>query len=115
MSISRRNVVGRWSSPKDALSRERGGDTNGVVEGEPEGLVDVLPALAAVEQVLLYVVADSEQRTAGRVVHHVHAIGASDTADERACITKSVGRRDGPLTQNKVDRTHYWRLGEQQG
>ena len=66
------------------MGRERRRDTDGVVEGQTEGLVNVLSALAAVEQVLLDVVADGEEGAAGRVVHHVDAIGTGDAADERA-------------------------------
>ena len=73
------------------------------MEGQTEGLVDVLATLAAVEQVLLDVVADGEKGAAGRVVHHVDAVGTGDTADERACNTKSVQIEGLPSgTRNEV-------------
>lgn len=59
-------------------------DADGVVEGQTEGLVDLLATLAAIEQVLLDVVADSEELAARRVGSGVHAVGAGDTAGERA-------------------------------
>ena len=43
----------------------------------------VLATLAAVEQVLLEVVTDSEEGAAGGVCRRVHAVGASDPAGER--------------------------------
>ena len=103
MSISRRNRENQQSSPEHALGRDQRGDTDGVMEGETEGLVDVLAALAAVEQVLLDVVADGEKGAAGRVVHHVYAVGTGDTADERACNTKLVQTEALPSgTRNEV-------------
>ncbi len=54
------------------------------MEGQTEGLVDLLATLAAIEQVLLDVVADSEELAARCVGSGVHAVGASDTASERA-------------------------------
>ena len=53
------------------------------MEGQTKGLVDLLTALAAVEEVLLNVVANSEQRTARGVRRRVHAIGASHPTGER--------------------------------
>ena len=110
MSISRRNREPRQSSPEHALRRDQRGDTDGVVEGEAEGLVDVLATLAAVEQVLLDVVADGEKGAAGCVVHHVDAVGTGDTADERACNKNQYKLRDYPLGQKTKLRTNRWRL-----
>ena len=69
--------------PELAASGDGGRDTDGVVEGQTKGLVDLLTALAAVEEVLLNVVANSEQRTARGVRRRVHAIGASDPTGDR--------------------------------
>ena len=61
------------------------GDTNGIVEGQTKGLVDLLAALAAVEQVLLDVVANGEQSAASGVGRGVHTVRASDPTGEGAC------------------------------
>ncbi len=61
---------------------EQGRDADGVVKGETEGLPHLLAALAIVEEVLLDILEDGEERTAGRVcgdltgVAH-HAAGKS--------------------------------------
>ena len=68
--------------PELAASGDGGRDTDGVVEGQTKGLVDLLTALAAVEEVLLDVVAHSKERAAGGVGRGVHAVGASDPAGE---------------------------------
>ena len=54
------------------------------MENKTEGLVGVLATLAIVEQVLLYVVQDWEQRTTGSVRSSVLAIWASNTLGERS-------------------------------
>ena len=73
-----------------------GRDTDGVVEGQTKGLVDLLTALAAVEQVLLDVVANGEESAAGRVGRGVHAVGASDPAGEGAYTEQMPSRhREG--------------------
>ena len=73
----------RQHLPEYALFHVGNGDTDGVVEGQTKGLVDLLTALAAVEEVLLNVVANSEERTTCGVRRRVHAIGASDPTGER--------------------------------
>lgn len=50
---------------------------------QTKGLVSVVVTLAAVEQVRLYIVSSSEQRTA-RCIRRRVAIGASDTLGERS-------------------------------
>lgn len=50
-----------------ALGSESGGETNGIVEGETKRLVHLLTTLATVEEVLLNIVEDGEQGTAGCV------------------------------------------------
>ena len=59
--------------------REREADS--VVESETQGLVNVLATLSAIEQVLLDILHDREENTAGLVDHGVHAIGASSPLD----------------------------------
>ena len=51
------------------------------MEGQAERVVCNVIALSAVEQVLLQVIADSEERTAGRIHGTVHAIRAKSTLD----------------------------------
>lgn len=70
--------------PELAASSDGGRDTNGVVESETEGLVDLLTALATVEQVGLEILDDRDQDTAGAVGDD-GAVRASRTADESAC------------------------------
>ena len=62
-----------------------GGNTNGVVEGQTERLVDLLAALATVEQVLLDVVADGEKSAAGCVGSSVYTIRAGNPAGDGTC------------------------------
>ena len=76
----------RRNPPELASGDGRAGDTDGVVEGQTKGLVDLLTALAAVEEVLLEEVAHAEQRAAGSVGGSVHAIWAGDTPGDRSCI-----------------------------
>lgn len=76
------------STSKLALAGQGGRETDGVVEGETEGLVHLLTALATVKQVCLDVVADGKQLAAGCVRRDV-PVGAGDTAGEgtwRACL-----------------------------
>ena len=54
-------------------------ETDGVVEGESEGLVDLFTALAAIEQVLLDVLENREERTTSCVRRRVFAVRTSDT------------------------------------
>ena len=68
------------TSTELALLGQGGRETDGVVEGETEGLMDFLAALAAVKEVLLDVLENREQRTASRVCRCIFAVRASDTA-----------------------------------
>ncbi|KAH9853596.1 hypothetical protein C2E23DRAFT_111845 [Lenzites betulinus] len=68
------------AATKDVLPRERRREADGVVEREPERLVRLLAALAPVEEVLLEVVDDGEERAAHGVAGRVHAIGAGNSA-----------------------------------
>lgn len=70
--------------PELATGLHGGRETDGVVEGDAEGLVRVLAALGTVEEVLLDVVADGEERAARRVGRGVLAVGAGDAARERS-------------------------------
>ena len=63
------------------------------MESETKGLVHILSTLAAIEQVLLDIVTDSEQDTAGSIGCHVHPIGASDPPGEGSC-GKETQRKD---------------------
>ena len=75
--------MGRYTPELASASNGRR-DTDGVVEGQTEGLVDFLAALAAIEQILLDVVTDGEQSAARRVGRRVHAVRASYTAGKGA-------------------------------
>lgn len=70
--------------PELATGSDGGGDTNGIVEGETEGFVDLLTALATVEQVGLEVLDDRDEDTASAVGDD-SAVRAGRTADKRAC------------------------------
>ena len=70
--------------PELAASGDGGRDSNGIMEGETEGLVDLLTALATVEQVGLEILNDGDEDTAGAVGDD-GAVGAGRTADERPC------------------------------
>lgn len=72
-----------FSVPEDALGLESGGDGDSVVERQTERLVRLSRAETAVEQVLLEILADSEELAARRVSSGVHAVGASDAAGQR--------------------------------
>lgn len=69
--------------PELALRLEGGRDRDTVVECETEGLVRLGSAQTAVEQVLLQVLADSEQLAARRVRRSVDTVGASNAARQR--------------------------------
>ena len=57
-------------------------EANGIVEGETEGLMDLLPALATIEELLLEdIVTNGEQRAACGVGGSVLAVRASNTLD----------------------------------
>ncbi|OJT02980.1 hypothetical protein TRAPUB_6459 [Trametes pubescens] len=61
------NRAVRAASAEYALLLGLARDADGVVEGETKGLMDVLAALAAVEQIRLDVIDDREERAARRV------------------------------------------------
>ena len=60
---------------------------------QTDRLVRLSAALGTLEQVLLDVVADREERAACRVRRSVLAVGASDAASERSCQTGESGLR----------------------
>ena len=72
-----------------------GRDADGVVEGETEGLVHLLTALAAVEEVLLDVVADGEERAAGGVRRNVAVSAGHLAGDSTYQPCQVVSRRTG--------------------
>lgn len=78
------NGAVRASAAEDTRLGNGGRDADGIVEGEAEGLVDLLTTLAAIEQVRLDVVDDWEERAAGRVRGDL-AGGARHTAGEGTC------------------------------
>lgn len=55
------------------------------MEGETESVVGNIIALTAVEEILLQIVTDGEERAAGRVRSTVDAIRAQRTLDGRTC------------------------------
>lgn len=59
-------------------------EPDGVVEGETEGLVDLLTALPAVEEVRLDVLKDGEEHAARRMSGDV-AVGAGDALGDGRC------------------------------
>ena len=75
----------RASAAELAVGRHRGREADRVVESQAERLVRLLSALAAVEQILLDVVANSEQSAASGVGRGVHTVRASDPTGEGAC------------------------------
>ena len=89
------------------------------MEGQTKGLVDVLTALAAVEEALLNVLDDREERAARRVSRDFSP-RAGHPADESTCAkrTKSVdSARDvratlEPSVLSGRSRTHRWRPGK---
>ena len=70
------------AEPKLAAGGNGGRDTDGIVEGQTKGFVDIFTALAPIEEVLLNVLDDRNKRTAGRV--------GSDSA-VRACGPRNEG------------------------
>lgn len=61
------------------------GPANGIVESQTKGLVGLLAARAVIEEVLLDIIEDGEQRAARRISRGVLAIWASDAAGEGSC------------------------------
>ncbi len=70
-----------WHSPELAAGGDGGGDTDGVVEGQTKGFVDLLTTLAAVEEVRLEILDHREERAARRVGRDA-AVSASNPAYE---------------------------------
>lgn len=68
--------------PKDTLLLKGRGDSDSVVERQAKRLVRLGRAETAVEQVLLEVVAHSEELAARRVSRGVHSVWASDAAGQ---------------------------------
>ena len=77
MSNNERNCV-----PELAAGGDGGRDTDGVVEGQTKGLVDLLTTLAAVEEILLKVVHYGEERAAGGIRRCMHAVGTCYAAGQ---------------------------------
>ena len=67
-----------------ALLGEGRGETDGVVEGETKGLVDLFTTFTTVEEVLLDVIEDGEQDTAG-CVSSGPAVSTGGLLDESGC------------------------------
>ena len=76
--------------PEFAACGERRRKSDSVVESETERLVDVLAALAVVEQILLKVVTDREELAARGVSRRVNAVRASDTTRQSTCNQRLV-------------------------
>ena len=91
--MSRRATAdGGQHLPEHAAGGGGHGNADGVVEGQTEGLVDILAAFAAVEQVLLDVIADGEQIAARGVGRRVHAVGACHSAGKGAYMVRKVAK-----------------------
>ena len=58
------------------------GETNSIVEGQTKGLMGLFTTFATIEEVLLDIVTNGEQGTAGSVQRSVLAIGAGNTLDD---------------------------------
>ena len=76
------NIMIVQSSPEDTSCSNSGRKTDSVVESETEGLVSVLATLAAIEQVLLDILHNGEERAASRVHDGVDTIGTGHSADQ---------------------------------
>lgn len=72
----------RASSTKLTFSGEGGREADGIVERQTKGLVRLLAALAAIEEVLLEIVDDSEEGAARRIGRCVHTVRTGYTACE---------------------------------
>ena len=84
-----------------ALLEHRRREADGVVEGQAEGLVHLLAALATIEEAFLDVLKDGEQRAAGRVRRCVFAIGARNRASSGTCTTtRNVRKRQRSTTRS---------------
>ena len=63
------------------LRLEGRGESDGIVEGKAERVMGNIVALTAVEQILLKVIANGEQRTASGVGSTVYAVRAQSALD----------------------------------
>ena len=72
----------RASAAELAVGRHRGREADRVVESQAKRLVRLLSALAAVEQVLLQVIDDGEERAARRIRRGMDTVRARDTLCE---------------------------------
>ena len=61
--------------PELALGLQSGGDGDGVVEGETEGLVGLVVTLGTAKHILVQVIANGEQGAAGSVRRGILAVG----------------------------------------
>ncbi len=64
--------------PELARGLQRRGESDGVVEGEAEGLMSLITAFV-VEEVVVQIIANSEQRTASCVRSRVDAVRTGNT------------------------------------
>ena len=71
--------------PELALGLECGGDGDGVVESKTESLVGLVVALSTAEQILVQIVAHSEQGAAGGVGCGILAVRTSYAPRDRRC------------------------------
>ena len=71
-------MINSENKPEGVGSNRREGEANGIVESEAERFVHVFTTLAAVEQILLDVVTDSEQCAASGVGSSIHPIRAGN-------------------------------------
>lgn len=73
-----------WKELQDqeCKARDRQNTSDFEVNLQTERLVNVFTALAVVEEVLLDIITDGEQRAASCVGGCVHSVGASDTPDD---------------------------------
>lgn len=70
------------SASELALRKHARRETDGVVEGQTERLVYFLATFPAIEEVLLNIIPDSEERTACRVRRGVLTVGACYTLSD---------------------------------
>ena len=72
------------------------------MEGQTKRLVNLLTALATIEEVLLDVVAHSEERAARGVGRGVNAIGASNPTGKSACGRSMPSKPSEGMVNRKV-------------
>ena len=73
------------NAPELASRGQGGGERDGIVERQTERVMGDVVALPTVEQVLLEVISDGKETTAGRIGGTVHTIGAEGTLDGGTC------------------------------